>query len=40
VFLDDRLLVTKFCELGVDCPIDLAIKYLNRYINVNLERDC
>lgn len=40
VFLDDRLLITKFCELGVDCSLKETIKYLNRYINENIENDC
>ncbi|CAK93445.1 unnamed protein product (macronuclear) [Paramecium tetraurelia] len=40
VFLDDRLLITNFCREGVNCQISETIKYLNKYINPNIERDC
>ena len=40
VFLDDRLLITNFCKEGVDCKLGDAIKYLNKYINPNIEKDC
>ncbi|CAD8104480.1 unnamed protein product [Paramecium sonneborni] len=40
VFLDDRLLITNFCREGVNCKISDAIRYLNKYVNPNIERDC